>query len=148
LARAAVLLAQLEIPIETVVHAARLAKRASLMFVLDAAPATRIPQELIALADVVTANSEEAHVLSGVDVGDRPSAIRLDSGLERIQAPPPPDRRATSATFLTVRQNLMLTAHTLDRAPASCHGGTPLFRSTSGPGAAYPSAACALYQNR
>jgi ribokinase len=41
LARAAVLLAQLEIPLETVVHAARLAKRASLIFVLDAAPARR-----------------------------------------------------------------------------------------------------------
>jgi ribokinase len=74
LARAAVLRTQLEIPIETVVHAARLAKRASLIVVLDAAPAAEISQELIALADVVT-NSEEAHVLSRVDVGDQTSAI-------------------------------------------------------------------------
>jgi ribokinase len=73
--RAAVLCAQLEIPIETVLHAARLAARTSVTFVLDAAPAADIPEQLIALADVLTANSEEAQVLSRIDVHDRESAL-------------------------------------------------------------------------
>jgi sugar/nucleoside kinase (ribokinase family) len=41
------------------------ARAANLIFVLDATPATEIPQELIGLAGVVTANSEEAHAVSG-----------------------------------------------------------------------------------
>jgi sugar/nucleoside kinase (ribokinase family) len=48
--------------------------RARLMFVLDAAPSTRVPEELVRLADVVTVNGEEASALSGVDVQDRDSA--------------------------------------------------------------------------
>jgi ribokinase len=43
--------------------------------VLDAAPATQIPDDLIRLADIVTVNGEEAGMLSGVDVHDRDSAV-------------------------------------------------------------------------
>lgn len=73
--RASVVLAQLEVPIETVLHTARLANRAGRTFVLDAAPAADLPQELVALSGVVTANGEEAGVLSRIDVHDRESAL-------------------------------------------------------------------------
>lgn len=75
LARAQVVLAQLEIPLETVLHAARLAKGAGATFMLDAAPATDIPNELIVLVDVVSLNSWEAQVVSRIDVKDRASAL-------------------------------------------------------------------------
>src|SRR5439155_580414 len=83
LARAAIVLAQLEIPIGTVQHTARLAKRASVTFILDAAPAIDIPDELVALADVVTANSEEAHALSAIHVHDRASALAAARAIRR-----------------------------------------------------------------
>lgn len=75
LAQAQIVLAQLEIPNETVLHAARVTKRSGVTFILDAAPSAEVPDELIALADVVSVNSEEAHVLSRIDVDDRASAL-------------------------------------------------------------------------
>jgi ribokinase len=72
---AAVVVAQLEIPVETVLFAARVAKRAGAIFLLDAAPAADVPDELLALADMVTTNDEEAEALSGIDPHDRSSAL-------------------------------------------------------------------------
>jgi ribokinase len=73
--RATVVLAQLEVPTTTVLHAARLARAADRPFVLDAGPATGIPDDLLRLATVVTANGEEATALSQVQVDGRNSAF-------------------------------------------------------------------------
>jgi ribokinase len=79
-------LAQLEIPTETVLHAARLAKQLGATFVLDAAPAAESPRELLALADVVTVNGQEAQALSQIDAHDQASALAAARAIRRSGA--------------------------------------------------------------
>jgi ribokinase len=80
---ATVLLTQLEIPVPTVLEAARLARRGGATVILDAAPATTIPDELIMLAGVVTANGAEARALSGIAVDNRESAVIAARAIRR-----------------------------------------------------------------
>lgn len=63
-AGAAVVLAQLEIPVETVLAAARIT---SGIFCLNPAPARPIPPELLERVDVLVPNRSELGVLAGVD---------------------------------------------------------------------------------
>ena len=77
-AAAAVLLAQLEVPLEVVTRAA-LACRGR--FLLNAAPATALPDELVARCDVLLVNEHEQAVVAGRDVGGAkdpadPAAVR------------------------------------------------------------------------
>lgn len=72
--RASVLLLQLEIPLESAVHAARVARSLDMTVVLDPAPAAALPEEAWALADVVTPNESEAARLTGTPVTDAASA--------------------------------------------------------------------------
>ena len=61
------LVMQLEIPVETVLYAARLAKSLGKMVVLDPAPAvSSLPDELFALADFVKPNETELSILTGM----------------------------------------------------------------------------------
>jgi ribokinase len=62
---ASVLLAQLEIPVETVAAAAATAKESGGLTVLNAAPAQPLPDELWPLLDVLVVNEEEALTLAG-----------------------------------------------------------------------------------
>lgn len=70
LAAAAVVLLQLEIPLETVVRTAALAVRHGVRVILDPAPAPLdpLPAELWERLDVVTPNAIEAQALTGVTV--------------------------------------------------------------------------------
>lgn len=63
-AGAAVVLAQLEIPVDTVLAAARVA---SGIFCLNPAPAGPLPEELLERVDVLVPNRSELGVLAGVD---------------------------------------------------------------------------------
>lgn len=60
---AAVLLLQLEIPLEAVVAAARLARERGVFVVLDPAPAQMLPDELYKLVDLLTPNANETATL-------------------------------------------------------------------------------------
>jgi ribokinase len=60
-----VLVAQLEIPLETVTAAARTARAAGVRVVLNAAPATRLPADLAELVDVLVVNEREAAAITG-----------------------------------------------------------------------------------
>lgn len=71
---AKLLLLQLEIPTETVLHAARLARQNGLRVLLNPAPAKEIPGELIALADFILPNETELSLLTGKPVSDEKSA--------------------------------------------------------------------------
>jgi len=62
---AAFVLLQLEIPLETVEKAARMARRGGARVILDPAPARDIPDALLAMADYVTPNETELAILSG-----------------------------------------------------------------------------------
>jgi ribokinase len=61
----AVVLANLEAPLEAVAAAARCARRIGARFVLDPAPARSLPDELVAECDVLTPNEGEANALGG-----------------------------------------------------------------------------------
>jgi ribokinase len=75
ISRAGVLLAQLEAPIDVVLAAATIAKRAGAKVVLDPAPPHgKLPDELLKLIDVIRPNSGEAEVLTGIRVIDRDTA--------------------------------------------------------------------------
>jgi ribokinase len=71
----AVVLLQLEIPVETVLEAARVAHKLGCRVVLDPAPAQELPDEIWRWVDVVTPNEAEAEVLTGIRAVDHPSAV-------------------------------------------------------------------------
>ncbi len=61
-----ILLAQLEIPVPTVTAAANHAKGAGAMVVLNPAPATPLPDDLLSLVDIATPNETELSILTGM----------------------------------------------------------------------------------
>lgn len=72
------MLLQLEIPIPTVVHAAKLGKSLGLTVVLNPAPAPvdgKLPDELFKHVDIIIPNQTEAELLTGVKVVDITSAV-------------------------------------------------------------------------
>ena len=74
---AGVVLAQLEIPVETVGAAFAAAQDAGGLTVLNAAPARDLPDELWPLVDVLIVNEEEALALAGADSQDEAVAELL-----------------------------------------------------------------------
>lgn len=67
-------IAQLEVPVATVLTAFRIAKAAGALTVLDPAPAHRLPDELYRLTDAIKPNRSEAEILTGIVVEDRATA--------------------------------------------------------------------------
>lgn len=65
-----VVLLQLEIPLETVEAAARIAVSRGARVILNPAPAQALPDSLLATASMLTPNEAEAEQLCGVPVGD------------------------------------------------------------------------------
>ena len=73
---ARVLLMQFEVPMPTVLTAAKIAHAAGVRIVLDPAPAAKAPASLLRLIDVIRPNSSEAKALTGIEVTDLKSARR------------------------------------------------------------------------
>lgn len=73
-----VLLLQLELPVETALEAARIAAEAGTTVVLNPAPWTPVPDELLARTDVLVPNEPEAAQLLGLEVAqlDADDAVR------------------------------------------------------------------------
>jgi ribokinase len=65
IASATVLLCQLEVPIETVAEAMRIARAATVTTILNPAPAVALPDEVLALADLCVPNESEIELLTG-----------------------------------------------------------------------------------
>lgn len=72
--QADVLVAQLEVPVETVTEAAVAARAAGTRVVLNAAPARPVPPELFAATDVLVVNESEAQTFTGHG-RDKPAAL-------------------------------------------------------------------------
>src|SRR5882724_642472 len=68
---ASVVLLQLEIPLPTVIEAARMAKRGKAIVILDPAPAIDLPDSLFKMIDYITPNEIEAARLTSSPVKDR-----------------------------------------------------------------------------
>ncbi|BAZ37460.1 ribokinase [Calothrix sp. NIES-4101] len=77
LPRAKALLLQFEVPMATVVAAARAAHQAGVKVILDPAPVQLdVPEELYSLVDIMTPNEVEARQLVGFPVEDKESAAK------------------------------------------------------------------------
>jgi ribokinase len=78
---AAILLLQLEIPLEANIEAARIAVAAGVPVMLDPAPARELPDELLSKVTIITPNETEAALLTRADTsseaGAREAARRL-----------------------------------------------------------------------
>src|SRR5262249_28225453 len=76
-----VLLCQLEVPPETTEEALRIAKAGGVRTVLNPAPASPLPDDVLALADYCVPNETEAEALTGVsgltDAGAKKAAAAL-----------------------------------------------------------------------
>lgn len=75
IARAGILLMQLEIPLDAVVKAAEIAWKAGTMVILNPAPAADLPAELFRFVSLLIPNETEASSLSGIDITDEVSAM-------------------------------------------------------------------------
>ena len=79
-------LMQLEIPVPTVLYAAKKAKELGLTVVLNPAPAPAegsLPDELLSLVDIIIPNQTEAEILTGIQVRDIPSGIEAAKVLQK-----------------------------------------------------------------
>jgi ribokinase len=86
---AKVLIMQLEIPLETVIHTARLAKKSGTTVILNPAPVRPLPQELLENVDIIVANEVEVMILSGakeVDTSTAAVACRplIEQGVDHV----------------------------------------------------------------
>jgi len=72
--RFGILLLQLEIPLQTVEHCARKAKKCGIHVILNPAPAQPLSDEFLKNIDLVTPNEIEAEALSGMEINDHKSA--------------------------------------------------------------------------
>lgn len=84
-----ILLMQLEIPIETVTYAAKVAKEHGVKVVLNPAPAQFLPKDLLENVSIIIPNNTEAEILSGIKVSDIESAknatdIISQKGIETV----------------------------------------------------------------
>lgn len=73
-ADAKILLLQLEIPLDTVLYAAKWGKGKGMTIILNPAPARELPDELIKNIDYITPNETELSLLTGLEVKDSASA--------------------------------------------------------------------------
>lgn len=83
---AALLLIQLEIPMDTVAYTAKRAKEKGMKIILNPAPANELPKEVFELMDIITPNESEAEMLSGIRIADLDSA---EQAARKIQAKGP-----------------------------------------------------------
>ena len=71
--KASVVITQLEIPLQSVIRIAELAKEYNCVFILNPAPAIQLPDKLFALTDYITPNEIELGLLSGIKTIDEDS---------------------------------------------------------------------------
>ncbi len=81
LAESDMLLLQLELPTETSLAAARLAREMGVSVLLDPAPVRPLPPEAYTLADVMTPNETEASTLLGTEVHNPNSGVAAAAAL-------------------------------------------------------------------
>ncbi len=79
------MLLQLEIPVDTVTHAAKLGRSLGLTVILNPAPAPEsgLPDELLANIDIIIPNQTEAEILTGIKVLDISSAVDAAKYLQK-----------------------------------------------------------------
>lgn len=77
--QADIILAQLEIPIETIEYVATIAKQHNKTFILNPAPACKLSDELLCKVSIITPNEKEAEMLTGISI------MNIDSAKQAAQ---------------------------------------------------------------
>lgn len=81
---AQIIILQLEIPIESVLYAAKLAKSKSKTVILNPAPAAQLPEEIYPCLDYITPNETELALLTGCeDIQEAAQRLR-DKGVKNV----------------------------------------------------------------
>ena len=75
------LLMQLEIPLETVAAAVKMANLSNTRVIINPAPATRLPESMLQNLFCITPNETEAEALTGIAVTDQESAVAAGNAL-------------------------------------------------------------------
>ncbi len=70
IAQADIILMQLEVPLETVIHAAKIASKHRKKVILNPAPAQLLPDELLKALFIITPNESEVEILLGIKITD------------------------------------------------------------------------------
>jgi len=78
------LLLQLEVPLDVVEYAARVAREVGVAVMLDPAPPVSLPKELLQNVDIIVPNEHEAEFLTGRKVSDLSSARLAASDLNAM----------------------------------------------------------------
>ena len=86
---AGILILQLEIPVESVLRAAQIAKEAGVYVILNPAPACILPEEIYPCVNLLTPNQTEISGMTGIEVHDSDSAresVRtlMEKGVENV----------------------------------------------------------------
>lgn len=79
----AMLLTQLETPVDAILKAVTIAKQAGKTTLLNPAPAQALPSELLKQIDIITPNETETQILTGIAVHDEGSAAQAANILHR-----------------------------------------------------------------
>ena len=82
ISKADILLMQLEIPVDTIVHAAKKAHSLGKKVILNPAPAQELPNELFEYLYMITPNESETELLTGIKVTDQSSAAEAAKALK------------------------------------------------------------------
>ena len=82
--RADILLLQLEMPVESVLAAARIAHDAGVYVILNPAPACSLPEELFPLIDLMTPNQTESEFYTGIPVRDEAGACAAAAAFRKM----------------------------------------------------------------
>ena len=86
ISKAALIIMQLEIPVATVTHAARMAKRHGVTVILNPAPApaSPLPAELMENVDIIIPNKTEAEIISGIRITDAESELKAINAIHAM----------------------------------------------------------------
>ena len=82
IAEASYLILQLEVPVETVLEAARIAHEAGVYVILNPAPACPLPEELFKYLSLITPNQTETALMTGVET----DGSSLDKAVDALRA--------------------------------------------------------------
>lgn len=78
------MLVQLETPIKTVQKAVELCSEFNTTVILNPAPASELPEEILAVTNIITPNESEAEKLTGIKVEDEGGAARASKKLHEL----------------------------------------------------------------
>lgn len=82
IAEASYLILQLEVPVETVLEAARIAHESGVYVILNPAPACPLPEELFKYLSLITPNQTETALMTGIEADE----ASLDKAVDALRA--------------------------------------------------------------